>query len=74
MHLAGHKVDVGALIFGAILLLVGGYYLLVNTFGMDLPELDWDQIWPIAIIGLGLAVLARAVASRSGSGPGSGQA
>jgi hypothetical protein len=67
MHLAGRKVDVGALIFGAILLLVGGYYLLVNTFGITLPELDWDTIWPIALIGLGLAVVARAVASRSGS-------
>lgn len=67
MHLAGHKVDVGGLIFGAILLLVGGYYLLVNTFGFDLPELNWDMIWPIALIGLGLAVLARALASRSGS-------
>jgi hypothetical protein len=67
MHLAGRKVDVGALIFGAILLLVGGYYLLVNTFGIALPELDWDTIWPIALIGLGLAVVARAVASRSGS-------
>jgi TRAP-type C4-dicarboxylate transport system permease small subunit len=67
MHLAGRKVDIGALIFGAILLLVGGYYLLVNTFGFQLPELDWDQIWPLALIALGLAVLARAVARRSGS-------
>jgi hypothetical protein len=67
MHLAGHKVDVGALIFGAILLFVGGYYLLVNTFGVALPDLDWDQIWPIAVIGLGIVVVARAVQSRSGS-------
>jgi uncharacterized integral membrane protein len=67
MHVAGHKVDVGALIFGAILLLVGGYYLLVNTFGINLPDLDWDMIWPIALIALGLAVVARAIASRSGS-------
>jgi hypothetical protein len=67
MHVAGHNVDVGALVFGAILLIVGGYYLLVNTFGIDLPDLNWDMIWPIAVIGLGLAVVARAVASRSGS-------
>ena len=66
MHLAGHRVDVGALIFGAILLLVGGYYLLVNTFGIELPELDWDMIWPIALILLGVAVVARALQSRSG--------
>jgi len=67
MHVAGHQVDVGALIFGAILLLVGIYYLLVNTFGINLPDLNWDAIWPLAVIGLGVAVLARAVASRSGS-------
>ena len=67
MHLAGHRVDVGALIFGVILLLVGGYYLLVNTFGIQLPQLDWDQIWPIALIALGLAVVAKAVVSRTGS-------
>ncbi len=67
MHIAGHRVDVGALIFGAILLLVGGYYLLVNTFGIQLPELDWDQIWPIALIVLGIAVVARALQYRAGT-------
>ena len=67
MHLAGRKVDVGALIFGAVLLLVGGYYLLVNTFGVKLPDLDWDQIWPIAVIVLGISVVAKAVQSRGSS-------
>jgi LiaI-LiaF-like transmembrane region len=67
MHIAGRSVDVGALIFGAILLLVGGYYLLVNTFGWDLPDLNWDMIWPLALIGLGLAVVARALQSRASS-------
>ena len=67
MHIAGHGVDVGALIFGAILLLVGGYYLLVNTFGIQLPELDWNQIWPIALILLGVAVVAGALRSRAGA-------
>jgi TRAP-type C4-dicarboxylate transport system permease small subunit len=67
MHLAGHRVDLGALIFGAILLFVGGYYLLVNTFGFELPELDWDQIWPIALIALGIGVVAKAVQSRASS-------
>jgi hypothetical protein len=67
MHVGGRMVDIGALVFGAILLLVGGYYLLVNTFGIDLPELNWDMIWPILLIALGVGVLAKAVASRSGS-------
>ncbi len=67
MHLANRKIDVGALIFGAVLLLVGGYYLLVNTFGVKLPELDWDQIWPVALIVLGVAVVAKAIQSRGGA-------
>jgi uncharacterized integral membrane protein len=67
MHLAGRMVDAGALIFGAILLVVGGSYLLVNTFGVKLPDLDWDQIWPIALMLLGVAVVAKAVQSRLGS-------
>jgi hypothetical protein len=67
MHLAGHRVDLGALIFGALLLFVGGYYLLVNTFGFELPELDWDQIWPIALIALGIGVVAKALQSRASS-------
>jgi hypothetical protein len=43
--------------FGVILLLVGGYFLLRNTFGIDIPDIDWDMVWPFAIVALGLAVL-----------------
>jgi len=68
MHLSGRTVDVGALLFGVVLLLVGGYYLLTNTFGFDLPELNWDMIWPLAVIVLGASVVARAVQSRGGAG------
>ena len=49
--------DVGAAIFGLLVLGVGVYYLLVNTFGVSLPELNWDQIWPIAVIALGAGIL-----------------
>lgn len=49
----------GALILAAVLILVGGYYLLRNTFGIDLPELNGDAIWPILIILLGIGVLTR---------------
>lgn len=49
--------DVGGLVFGGILLVVGIYYLLERTFGLDIPELDWDQLWPVAVILLGAAIL-----------------
>ena len=66
MHIADHRIDLGALIFGAILVVVGGYYLLENTFGINMPEINWDQVWPILVIVLGCGVVLRALVSRSG--------
>ena len=66
MHRADRRIDVGALIFGAILLVVGAYYLLENTFGINMPEINWDQVWPILVIALGASVVLRAVVSRQG--------
>ena len=62
--------DVGGLVFGAILLVVGGYYLLRNTFGLSIPELNWDLIWPLLVIGLGVAVLYGVWNARSGASHG----
>jgi hypothetical protein len=56
MQARRHRLDAGGLIFGVILLLVGGYFLLRNTFGIDIPDIDWDMVWPFAIVALGLAV------------------
>ena len=66
MHLAGRRIDVGALVFGAILLVVGAYYLLENTFGIAMPDINWDQVWPILVIALGASVVLRAVFARQG--------
>ena len=65
----GRRLDLGGIIFGAILLLVGGYYLLRNTLGFTIPELDWDMLWPVLVIAIGVAVLYGAW-SRSGRGTG----
>ena len=43
----------GRLLFGLVLLFVGGYYFLRNTLGFDLGELDGDAIWPVIVIVLG---------------------
>jgi len=51
------RADVGGVIIGVIILGVGVYYLLDNTFGFTMPELDWDKIWPLALIALGLAIV-----------------
>jgi hypothetical protein len=51
------RLDVGAILIGLIILGVGIYYTLVNVFGMELAELDWDKIWPLAVIALGVGIL-----------------
>jgi NADH:ubiquinone oxidoreductase subunit 4 (subunit M) len=51
---------VGTVLFAAILIVVGGYYVLRNTLGMDLPELDSDQVVPIIAVLIGLALLYNA--------------
>lgn len=51
------RLDVGAVIMGLLIIGVGAYYLLVNTFEFSLPELDWDKVWPIAVIALGIGIL-----------------
>jgi len=54
----------GALILAALLIFAGGWYLLRNTFGIDLPELNGDAIWPILLILLGIGMLSRFWESR----------
>ena len=51
------RADIGRLIFGLVVLFVGVWFLFRNTFGINLPELDGDMVWPILVIGLGLAIL-----------------
>ncbi len=59
--------DAGSLIFGVILLIVGIYYLLQTTLGLDIPDLNWDQIWPLLVIALGGAMLYGAWTRRNGA-------
>jgi hypothetical protein len=49
----------GRLLFGLLLLFVGGYYFLRNTLGFDLGELDGEALWPIVVIVFGGLLLLR---------------
>jgi hypothetical protein len=57
----------GGLLLGLIVVGVGVYYLLTETFGIDLPEVDWDLAWPVVVIGIGLAIVYRALDRRAGA-------
>ena len=42
-----------SLIFGVIILLVGLWFFASRTLGLDLPDIEWGQLWPLLLIGLG---------------------
>jgi hypothetical protein len=58
--------DTGALIWGLILLAVGIWFFLDNTLGIDLPSIDWGDIWPVILILVGGAVIYSAMHRRTG--------
>jgi hypothetical protein len=50
--------------WGLILLLVGVWFLAQVTFGYQLPLVPWGELWPIALILLGLLVIGRGLTQR----------
>jgi hypothetical protein len=51
------RIDIGAILLGVLILGVGIYYVLANIFGLQLAELDWDKIWPLAVVALGIGII-----------------
>ncbi len=50
-----------SLIFGVIILLVGLWFFASRTLGLDMPDLEWGQLWPLILIGLGGWIVYRAM-------------
>ncbi len=42
-----------SLILGIIVLAIGVWFFATRTLGLDLPDLDWGQLWPVILILLG---------------------
>jgi hypothetical protein len=51
--------NVACMVVGLILLAIGVWYLLDQTLGIRMPRIDWGDIWPIFLIGIGAIVLIR---------------
>lgn len=56
--------DTAARVWGLLLLAVGVWFLADITLGLEMPVIAWRDVWPIALIVLGLAVLVRGTAGR----------
>ncbi|HET9497514.1 MAG TPA: hypothetical protein VFP83_04245 [Candidatus Limnocylindria bacterium] len=56
----------GGIVVGLILIVVGGFYVLTNLVGVTL---NWDAVWPLLIVGLGVLFLARAMVASDATEP-----
>ena len=56
--------DTAGRIWGLILLAVGLWFFADSTLGYDMPGIAWRDVWPAALIGIGLLVLIRGMTRR----------
>ncbi len=43
----------GSIVVGGILLAVGLWFFADQTLGLEMPRLDWGDLWPLIIIAIG---------------------
>ena len=56
--------DTAARVWGLLVLGVGLWFFADITLGMDMPAIAWRDVWPVALIVVGLAVVLRGIATR----------
>jgi hypothetical protein len=44
---------------GLLFLVIGTWFFLERTLGITMPSIEWDAVWPVILIVLGLIVLIR---------------
>ncbi len=57
--------DTAGRIWGLIVLAVGLWFFADVTLGYDMPNVAWRDLWPIALIAIGLLVLVRGMTRRA---------
>jgi len=56
--------DTAGRVWGLIVLGVGLWFFADITLGLDMPAVAWRDLWPVALIVIGLAVVFRGMARR----------
>jgi Domain of unknown function (DUF5668) len=57
--------NAASIVVGLLFVVIGGWYFLDQTLGLDMPRVRWADLWPIALIVIGLAVLFRSAGRRA---------
>ncbi len=53
-----------SMVFGVIILIIGLWFFATRTLGLDLPDFDWGNLWPIILIAVGILVVYRSMERR----------
>jgi hypothetical protein len=56
--------DTGAHLWGLVVLAVGLWFFADVTLGLPMPTIAWRDLWPVALVLLGLFVIARGITRR----------
>ena len=56
--------NVASIIVGLVFLAIGIWYFLDTTLGLTMPDIEWDNIWPIVLIVIGGVIVFRAATDR----------
>ena len=46
-----------SLVVGGIILAAGLWFFLDRTLGFEMPDISWDQVWPVILIVIGVGVI-----------------
>ena len=52
--------NVASIVVGLVFLAIGIWYFLDTTLGLTMPDIEWDNIWPIVLIVIGGVIVVRA--------------
>ena len=57
--------NVPSIVIGAIFVVIGVWYFLDQTLALEMPRINWRDIWPIFLIAIGGIMLYRAAGRRT---------
>ena len=57
--------NVATILVGLVFLVIGIWYFLDTTLGLTMPDIEWDNLWPILLIAIGAVIVFRAATDRN---------